>query len=86
MPRSAVYRKISIWFAALCRHFDDETSVGTKDISGILVKRYGIERAFANKEIVSKDGINVPETVSEPQPFSTKVEKVCNKFIVWYNL
>ena len=40
-------------FEAIFRHFDNETSAGTKDVAGILVKRYGLERAFANKEIIS---------------------------------
>ena len=39
-------------FKAIYRYFDDESSIGTKDVANILVKRYGLERAFANKEIV----------------------------------
>jgi len=39
-------------FQAIYRHFDSEVSEGTKDVSDILVKRYGLERVFANKEIV----------------------------------
>ena len=33
-------------------NFDSEISEGTKDVASILVKRYGLERVFANKEIV----------------------------------
>jgi len=39
-------------FKAIYRYFDDESSIGTKDVANILVKRYGLDRAFANKEII----------------------------------
>jgi hypothetical protein len=40
-------------FKTIYRHFNDESSSGTKDVASILVKRYGLERAFANKEIIA---------------------------------
>ncbi len=40
-------------FKAIYRSFDDESSSGTKDVADILIKRYGLERAFANKEIIA---------------------------------
>jgi hypothetical protein len=40
-------------FKAIYRHFDSETSAGTKDVANILVKRYGLERVLANNEILS---------------------------------
>lgn len=40
-------------FKAIQRQFDNETFLGTKDVANILVKRYGLERALANMEIVS---------------------------------
>jgi len=40
-------------FKAIYRHFDDESSSGTKDVADILVKRYGLERVFANREITA---------------------------------
>ena len=40
-------------FTAIYRHFDSETSAGTKDVVNILVQRYGLQRVFANKEVVS---------------------------------
>ena len=40
-------------FKAISRHFDSESSSGTKDVVNILVNRYGLERAFANREVVS---------------------------------
>ncbi len=39
-------------FKAISMHFNDESSSGTKDVVNILIKRYGLERAFANKEII----------------------------------
>ena len=39
-------------FKAICRYFDNESSIGTKDVANILVTRYGLERTFANKEII----------------------------------
>ena len=39
-------------FEAIYRCFENEASRGTKDVADILVKRYGLERAFADKEIV----------------------------------
>jgi len=39
-------------FEAITRCFDNETAMGTKDVADILVQRYGLERAFADKEIV----------------------------------
>lgn len=39
-------------FKAIYRHFDDESSSGTKDVADILVKRYGLERVFAHREII----------------------------------
>lgn len=39
-------------FKAIYRYFNDESSIGTKDVANILVQRYGLERAFANKEII----------------------------------
>jgi len=43
-------------FGVIYRHFDNETSMGTKDVADILVKRYGLERAFADREIVAPVG------------------------------
>ncbi len=40
-------------FKAIRRQFDNEASSGTKDIADILVKRYGLERVLANREIIS---------------------------------
>ncbi len=40
-------------FKAIYRYFDSETSAGTKDVVNILVQRYGLQRVFANKEVVS---------------------------------
>ena len=40
-------------FKAIYHHFDSEVSQGTRDVADILVKRYGLERVFANKEIIS---------------------------------
>ncbi len=40
-------------FKAIYYHFDSEVSAGTKDVADILVERYGLERTFANKEIIS---------------------------------
>lgn len=40
-------------FRAIRRHFRDESSIGTKDVSDILVMRYGLERAFAVREVIS---------------------------------
>ena len=40
-------------FKAIYYHFDSEVSAGTRDIADILVERYGLERTFANKEIIS---------------------------------
>lgn len=38
----------------IIRHsFDSESSLGTKDVAEILIKRYGLERSFANKEIIT---------------------------------
>jgi len=39
-------------FKAIYRHFDNESSSGAKDVADILIKRYGLKRAFANKEII----------------------------------
>lgn len=39
-------------FKAIYKHFNDESSSGTKDVANILIKRYGLERSFANKEII----------------------------------
>ncbi|MDO9513640.1 MAG: hypothetical protein Q7J59_03400 [Elusimicrobiota bacterium] len=39
-------------FEAIYRYFDNEASPGTKDVADILVKRYGLGRTFADKEIV----------------------------------
>lgn len=39
-------------FKAIYKHFSDESSSGTKDVANILIKRYGLERSFANKEII----------------------------------
>jgi hypothetical protein len=38
---------------AIYRYFNDESSLGTKDVADILIKRYGLGRAFANKEIIA---------------------------------
>ena len=40
-------------FKAIARHFDSESSAGTKDVANILVERYGLERVFANREVIS---------------------------------
>lgn len=40
-------------FKAIYHSFGNESSSGTKDVANILIKRYGLERAFANKEIIS---------------------------------
>jgi len=40
-------------FRAIHRHFGSEASAGTKDVANILVNRYGLERSFANREIIS---------------------------------
>ncbi|OGW78015.1 MAG: hypothetical protein A3C51_01715 [Omnitrophica bacterium RIFCSPHIGHO2_02_FULL_46_20] len=39
-------------FRAIRGYFDSEASAGTKDVANILVKRYGLKRVFANREIV----------------------------------
>lgn len=39
-------------FKAIRGYFDSEASTGTKDVANILVKRYGLKRVFANREIV----------------------------------
>jgi hypothetical protein len=38
-------------FKHIKRNFQTESSRGTKDVIDILVKRYGLERAFAGKEV-----------------------------------
>ena len=40
-------------FSAIYRYFNNESSSGTKDVANILVKRYGLKRVFANKEIIA---------------------------------
>lgn len=40
-------------FKAIHRHFNNEASSGTRDVANILVNRYGLERALANREITS---------------------------------
>ncbi len=46
-------RDVADAFKAIDRHFHDESSSGTKDVADILVKRYGLERVFANREIIA---------------------------------
>jgi len=45
-------RDVEDGFSAIYRYFEDESSIGTKDVADILVRRYGLERTFANREIV----------------------------------
>ena len=40
-------------FKAIYRCFNNESSLGTKDVADILTKRYGLERVFANQEIIA---------------------------------
>ncbi|MEA2082120.1 MAG: hypothetical protein U9O97_05225 [Elusimicrobiota bacterium] len=59
MKHQEAYRKICISWAAsflICWYFSDETSMGTKDVADILVKRYGLERSYANREIITPVG------------------------------
>lgn len=51
----AKYKKnkdVSDAFEALHRLFADESSFGVRDVSHILTVRYGLEMAFANKEVI----------------------------------
>jgi hypothetical protein len=46
-------KDVSDAFKVIYRYFNDESSSGTKDVADILTKRYGLERVFANQEIIT---------------------------------
>ena len=46
-------KDVSEAFDSIRRLFADETSFGTKDVSKILVERYGLQMNFANREVIS---------------------------------
>ena len=45
-------RDVKDAFKAIYHYFNNESSMGTRDVANILVKRYGLEMSFANNEIV----------------------------------
>lgn len=45
-------RDVKDAFKAIYHYFNNESSLGTRDVANILVKRYGLEMSFANNEIV----------------------------------